>query len=406
MPIKPIYTSPIPTPPLGVDTRRTQVQAGVAALKAGRAAEARSLFERLLASGTAEPGLLVALALACRMLGDTERAIALVDTVLADDPDQIRALLLKGSVLAERGEKASALAFFDRALALAGDAVDAPPEIRNELQQARRFQDERKAALSHALDSALVRAGLTANDASSRFGESIDILFARRQRFVQTPRYYFFPGLACTAFFPRESFPFFAALENETAAIRDEVRALIAQPSTFEPYVKSNPLRPANRQAGMADNPAWGAFYLYKDGRAIDENLARCPKTAAAIARLPLCTMPNRSPSVLFSRLAPGARIPPHSGMVNTRLICHLPLIVPAGCGFRVGNQTREWVEGVAWAFDDSIEHEAWNYSEKERVILLFEVWRPDLSDTERRAICALFEALDAENGAPPAWEI
>jgi aspartyl/asparaginyl beta-hydroxylase (cupin superfamily) len=71
-----------------------------------------------------------------------------------------------------------------------------------------------------------------------------------------------------------------------------------------------------------------------------------------------------------------------------------------------VGNQTREWVEGVAWAFDDSIEHEAWNYSEKERVILLFEVWRPDLSDTERRAICALFEALDAENGAPPAWEI
>ncbi len=124
------------------------------------------------------------------------------------------------------------------------------------------------------------------------------------------------------------------------------------------------------------------------------------------IERVPFVHMQNRSPSVLFSLLRPGAHIPPHNGMVNTRLICHLPLIVPAGCQFRVGNETREWVQGKAWAFDDTIEHEAWNRSREPRVILIFEVWRPELTLEERRLVNAMFEAIDAHSGQKPAWEI
>jgi aspartyl/asparaginyl beta-hydroxylase (cupin superfamily) len=108
----------------------------------------------------------------------------------------------------------------------------------------------------------------------------------------------------------------------------------------------------------------------------------------------------------LFSLLRAGARIPPHSGLVNTRLICHLPLIVPPGCGFRVGNEIRTPVEGRAWAFDDTIEHEAWNDSSLPRVILLFEVWRPELGDAERSLVRALFEAIDAYSGQKPVWSI
>ena len=156
----------------------------------------------------------------------------------------------------------------------------------------------------------------------------------------------------------------------------------------------------------MLDNPDWGAFYLWKDGELVADNAARCPRTMRALESVPLCRVTNRSPSVLFSLLRPGAHIPAHNGMVNTRLIGHLPLIVPPGCRFRVGNETREWVEGKAWLFDDTIEHEAWNGSAETRVILLFEIWRPELSAEERALVDAMFAAIDAHSGQKPQWEI
>ena len=82
--------------------------------------------------------------------------------------------------------------------------------------------------------------------------------------------------------------------------------------------------------------------------------------------------------------------------MINTRLICHLPLVVPPGCGFRVGNETREWEPGKLLIFDDTIEHEAWNDSSEDRIILIFDVWRPELRDDERRAVTMMFEAIDS----------
>jgi aspartyl/asparaginyl beta-hydroxylase (cupin superfamily) len=155
----------------------------------------------------------------------------------------------------------------------------------------------------------------------------------------------------------------------------------------------------------MLNNPAWSAFYLWKDGAVVADHAARCPKSMEALADAPLTQVKGRSPAVLFSLLRPGAHIPPHTGFVNTRLICHLPLIVPGGCRLRVGNDTRALVEGKAWLFDDTMEHEAWNDSDRTRVILLFEIWRPELIDEERRLVSAMFEAIDAHRGTTPAWE-
>ena len=156
----------------------------------------------------------------------------------------------------------------------------------------------------------------------------------------------------------------------------------------------------------MVGNPAWSAFYLWKYGERVAANAARCPRTMQAIERVPLVHMRGRSPSVLFSLLRPGAHIPPHTGLINTRLICHLPLIVPPGCEFRVGNEIRAWQEGRAWAFDDTMEHEAWNRSNETRVILLFEVWRPELTEEERERVRAVFDAIDEYGGEQPRWEI
>jgi aspartyl/asparaginyl beta-hydroxylase (cupin superfamily) len=62
-------------------------------------------------------------------------------------------------------------------------------------------------------------------------------------------------------------------------------------------------------------------------------------------------------------------------------------LVVPPDCGFRVGAETREWKEGQCWAFDDTIEHEAWNNSDQPRTILILDVWNPLLTEAEREFV-------------------
>ncbi|MFL6763879.1 MAG: aspartyl/asparaginyl beta-hydroxylase domain-containing protein, partial [Sphingomicrobium sp.] len=110
--------------------------------------------------------------------------------------------------------------------------------------------------------------------------------------------------------------------------------------------------------------------------------------------------VPGASPNAMFSLLAPKTRIPPHVGVSNARLVCHLPLVVPEGCWFRVGDETRLWERGKAFVFDDTIEHEAMNPSDELRVVFIFDVWHPDLSEDERGAVAALIGA-DADSAQP-----
>jgi aspartyl/asparaginyl beta-hydroxylase (cupin superfamily) len=107
-----------------------------------------------------------------------------------------------------------------------------------------------------------------------------------------------------------------------------------------------------------------------------------------------MADLPNFSPTAMFSCLEARTTIPPHCGETNTRLIVHLPLIVPAGCWFRVGNETREWHYGKAFVFDDTIEHEARNDSDELRVVLIFDVWNPFLSPAERELVAGLVNSV------------
>jgi aspartyl/asparaginyl beta-hydroxylase (cupin superfamily) len=111
------------------------------------------------------------------------------------------------------------------------------------------------------------------------------------------------------------------------------------------------------------------------------------PMLAAARSRKAINEWTSRrSPArAVFSLLAPHTRIPPHTGVANTRLVCHLPLIVPPDCGFRVGETTCEWRVGEAFVFDDTIEHEAWNESDELRVVLIIDLWPPALVRTAGR---------------------
>ena len=121
----------------------------------------------------------------------------------------------------------------------------------------------------------------------------------------------------------------------------------------------------------------------------------------AALEAVPQTQLPRRAPTAFFSILRPHAHIPPHTGVTNSRTIIHLPLIVPPGCELRVGGETRAWREGEALAFDDTIEHEAWNPSDEPRAVLIFDVWNPHLAPEERDAIRQFFDVADASGHSP-----
>jgi aspartyl/asparaginyl beta-hydroxylase (cupin superfamily) len=165
------------------------------------------------------------------------------------------------------------------------------------------------------------------------------------------------------------------------------------------PYIQYPEHVPLAQWRELNQNLDWTAIHLLQNGRRVEANARHCPQTMDAIARLPQPQVPGASPNAMFSLLAPKTRIPPHTGVANTRLVCHLPLIVPPGCGFRVGGTTREWKVGEAFVFDDTIEHEAWNDSDELRVVLIVDLWPPALSANERRAVASIINAAGVAFG-------
>ena len=374
---------------------------GIEALRKGDARKARESFERIVAAGQADASAYLGLAYACAGLKDPSAALAAVDHALALEPRNLRALILKADHLAAAGDARAASSFYRAAVDTAPPPSQLPADLRNELGRAEAACERYAAQFAAFLRERLVARGLVERRSSRRFRDSLDILTGLKKIYFQEPRQYFFPGLPQIQFYHREDFPWLDKVEAATADIRAELIEILKQESAFKPYVEGNPRLPQTNPQGMLNNPEWSAFYLWKNGAIVPENAARCPKTLSALADVPLALVRNRSPSILFSLLRPGARIPPHTGEVNTRLICHLPLIVPDNCSLRVGNDTRAPVEGRAWVFDDTIEHEAWNGSDRTRVILLFEVWRPELTFEERALVSAMFEAIDAYGEEP-----
>lgn len=213
-----------------------------------------------------------------------------------------------------------------------------------------------------------------------------------------------FPFLPADEFFARVHFPWLAEIEAKTDAIRAELEsALAAGGAPLQPYIAMPAGTPANKWSPLDHSLDWGAMHLWKDGRRDDAVCARFPVTAAAVEALPLSDMPGRTPTVFFSLLRPGAHLPAHTGVSNVRSIVHLPLIVPPGCSFRVGGETREWRVGEAFVFDDTIDHEAWNRSDRMRAILIFDVWNPHITAPERDLLRQFYRVAATSDSAPAA---
>jgi aspartyl/asparaginyl beta-hydroxylase (cupin superfamily) len=234
-----------------------------------------------------------------------------------------------------------------------------------------------------------------------RYEACRDVFLRKRRVYTHDPKGFLFPFLPAIEFFRRDDFPWLDTLEAATEDIAAEALAALAgDRGGFKPYVDFPASAPIDQWAPLNHSFDWSVYNLLDDGAPVPRHIEKCPKTAAVLARLPLCDIPDYAPGAYFSVLKPRTRLPAHTGTTNTRSIVHLPLVIPEGCGFRVGSQVRAWQKGKAWVFDDTIDHEAWNDSDQVRIVLIFDIWNPLLTAAERDLVRGFTISLGRYYGA------
>jgi aspartyl/asparaginyl beta-hydroxylase (cupin superfamily) len=361
-------------------------------------AGAQALLTRAVALPGGSPDLWMKLAAVRRSGADLQGALEALSGALSQDPRAFLPLLMRSAILAELGRTDEAGEMAAAAIFHAPPRDRLPPILLTEFDKATRLADEHREGQAvlfrHATAEFSERGDAAARARIDRF---ISNSVRATRAFAQEPTHFHFPGLPVVEFFGPRELPWLEELQAATPVIRAEFDALIAREAAdIVPYVQYPADVPLAQWRALNHSRQWSAIHLLKSGEVVESNARHCPRTMALFGNFDQPHVPGRSPNLMFSLLAPGTRIPPHNGVTNTRLVVHLPLIVPPGCGFRVGGETREWRVGEAFAFDDTIEHEAWNDSAQLRVVLIGDVWRPELGEVERAAAAAVMSA-----GAP-----
>ncbi|HLY47620.1 MAG TPA: aspartyl/asparaginyl beta-hydroxylase domain-containing protein [Solirubrobacteraceae bacterium] len=212
----------------------------------------------------------------------------------------------------------------------------------------------------------------TASASSTRFHRYVESLAGAGGK----PLGAVYPDLPSRPWYDPADFPIVGYLEAHFEAIRDEVLNLDA--SRFH--------RESERIPRSGD---WDVAFFYERGRRHDEPCRACPVTTRCIEAYP--TVRTLAGLIYASRMRGGTHISPHRGPTNLRVRCHLPLKVPEGdCAIRVGAETRRWEEGRCLVFDDFFEHEAWNHTDEERIVLIVDLWHPGLSPREVELLTGL----------------
>lgn len=335
------------------------------------------------------------LGLVYKLTGDLPKALAALDRAIAKDVYLFLAHLWKGAVLEQMGQKRAAAGVFEAAIKLSPPSDKAAPQINAAIIHAKRAVENNKNALHAYLreKTQSIRAAHTPSELK-RADECLDIFAGIKKQYVHEGLLMNMPQLPAIQFWDRSYFPWIEELEAATPIIQAEAQSIIKHRwDTFSPYVQHGEGVPLNQWEYLNHNPEWSTVHFYRDGKRFDEVHELCPQTSKILEKIPLAHQPQFGPTVVFSVLQPNTRIPPHTGSTNTRLLCHLPLKIPDNCGFRCGNEIREWKIGEAFVFDDTIEHEAWNESDEIRYVMIADVWNPLLTPVEREMVDALLIA-------------
>jgi len=197
--------------------------------------------------------------------------------------------------------------------------------------------------------------------AVKRFGKKLIYKLAKymeKQSLVET-----------TPFIPTEQFEFLNSLQANWQVMADEAREVLKFRDAIPAFQEIS-----RDQYRIAKGKNWRTFILYGFGQLLEKNAKMAPQTSNMLA-----TVPNLQ-TAWFSILAPGYHIPAHTGVTKGIIRAHIGLIIPKDyekCRIRVGDEIKPWQEGSLFILDDTYNHEVWNDTDEERVILLFDFDRP-----------------------------
>ena len=371
------------------------------AMHRGDLSMARELLQRAV---VAAPDYTMAHANLSRVhsaLGDAESALSQIDSAIKADPAAWGPHVEKARLLEDRGNQRAAAASYGKALAYMPEAVQHAPEMQPLIEHARRMQAENQAQLREFLlgrIGGLLRTGTPRQ--LERFEHSLDVLTGRRDMALSRPLTLPFARLPSIPIFHREDFDWAPAVEAAFPDMLRELQSLLEEQAEFVPYVQMPDDEPKGQFEPLNNNPDWGAYYFWNSGTLDEEHAARCPRTVATLdEKAPMCRVPGRAPVTFLSALKPGTHIAAHHGATNSRLTVHMPLIIPPNCALRVGGETHVWKPGELVMFDDTILHEAWNNSDRLRVVLIFDIWHPMLTALERDLVCQTIQGILDYNG-------
>lgn len=373
-----------------VDSRVDLIADADRAVQSGDLERAVRLLREVTSVGTDDPGVWMKLAGLERAAGAPGAALEAVHSGLALSPLNFTLLLMRASIL-QRMNHPDAGEAWSHALAQKPEG-ELPPQMAAAVAEAEARTADWTLSRERRMEAAMSTAEAKADEEELRRIKRFRSNTLRTTRpYHSEPTDFHFSGLTEREFHPRRLFPWLEKVEAATDDLEAELRAVMAaERAELVPYIQYDDHLPVAQWRSLNRNPDWTAIHLLQNGRTIEANAQHCPNTMAMLRKLPQPVIKGASPNAMFSLLKPGAHIPPHVGVNNTRLVCHLPIKVPDGCWFRVGAETRFWKRGEAFIFDDTIEHEALNPSKELRVVFIFDVWHPDLSAVEQQAVAAL----------------
>ncbi len=363
-------------------------------------ARARDILEAAVTAIPQVPDFWQRLATVRQMTGAPAKAIEAIDHALSLAPLDFMNLLMRARLLDQAGHAEAGEAY---GRALAQPRPDPlPPMLAQAIARAETLWAAHKQGMEGRINAAVEASGADLTQAERRRADRLASNIAHRTRAYHSEATHFhYPGLREAEFHDRELFPWLDALEVLTPQIRAELDEVAnAADAHLVPYVKYADSEPLAQWRELNHSRDWTAIHLIERGETVAANAAHCPATMAFLQGMEQPWVSGCGANAMFSLLAPQTTIPAHVGVANFRLLCHLPLIVPGKCWFRVGAETRDFEQGKAWVFDDTIEHEAQNETDQLRVILIFDLWHPDLSPAEREAITATVAAAAMPVGA------
>lgn len=370
------------------------------ALAERNASAARAILEAAVADDPPNPEFWQRLATVRHVCGASAAAIAAIDKALEFAPLHFLNLLMRARILDQMNHPDAGEAY---GRALAQPRPDSlPPALASAIVRAEEAWVEHQETLERRLAVAIEQGAIDLTPSERKRAERLASNITRRTRIYHSEATHFhYPGLREVEFHDRDLFPWLDRLEAMTDAIAAELdQVASAADAALVPYVQYNASEPLAQWRELNHNRNWTAIHLIDRGSRISQNADLCPQTMDFLASVPQPWIKGCGANAMFSLLAQRTSIPPHVGVANFRLLCHLPLVIPGRCWFRVGEEVREWERGRAWIFDDSIEHEAVNETDHLRVIMIFDIWHPDLSPAEQAAISAMVGSASMPAGA------